>query len=282
MHFMKKTLITLLTVLHISNLAWGQTDTLSVYFDSGEYQLNSAQTSAIKACVDRIKPELIDTVIISAYADYVGSSDSNLLLSNRRADAVKMCLISQHQSIEPLITAKGFGELSQCIETQKGCRESRRVDIVCNFSPSQEVKAIDSTESDDNNLNTAFQDTKIGSSLQIKNLSFEGGRHYLLESSRPTLYELLRILKDNEQLEIEIRGHICCQDVGDGYDINTQTRNLSETRAQYIYLFLIDHGIDAKRLRFKGMGSSQRIVVPELTDEDRSTNRRVEIVILNK
>jgi outer membrane protein OmpA-like peptidoglycan-associated protein len=52
-------------------------------------------------------------------------------------------------------------------------------------------------------------------------------------------------------------------------------------RAKAVYDFLVKKGIDAKRLTYKGFGSSKKLV-EEVTEIDRITNRRVEIKIVNK
>jgi outer membrane protein OmpA-like peptidoglycan-associated protein len=93
---------------------------------------------------------------------------------------------------------------------------------------------------------------------------------------------LLTTLESYPNLEIEIQGHICCTNDGkDGYDNSTGTPNLSVNRAKAVFDYLVERGIDAQRLTYKGFGSSNKLV-REFTEEDRITNRRVEIKILNK
>jgi outer membrane protein OmpA-like peptidoglycan-associated protein len=83
-------------------------------------------------------------------------------------------------------------------------------------------------------------------------------------------------------LEIEIHGYICCTNNNeDGLDLGTGTPNLSENRAKAVYDFLIQMGISPQRLSYKGFGSSKKLV-QEVTEEDRITNRRVEIKIVKK
>jgi outer membrane protein OmpA-like peptidoglycan-associated protein len=54
---------------------------------------------------------------------------------------------------------------------------------------------------------------------------------------------------------------------------------VSEARAKAIYDYLVQKGIDAKRLRYRGMGNYFPKVNPEITEEDRIANRRVEAVL---
>lgn len=80
-------------------------------------------------------------------------------------------------------------------------------------------------------------------------------------------------MQTNENMRIEIHGHICCKDDDIG--------NLSVLRAMAIYNYLSVKGIDEKRMRYKGFGSKRPIhPLPEKTETQRIANRRVEIVIL--
>jgi outer membrane protein OmpA-like peptidoglycan-associated protein len=90
-------------------------------------------------------------------------------------------------------------------------------------------------------------------------------------------------MKNNPGLEVEIRGHICCSAVNeDGLDIDTGERVLSRNRAREIYQYLINNGITANRLSYLGMGGSQKIIAEESSEEDRTTNRRVEFIIIKR
>jgi outer membrane protein OmpA-like peptidoglycan-associated protein len=121
------------------------------------------------------------------------------------------------------------------------------------------------------------------SNIVLNNLNFEGGRHVLLPSSQPTLQAIVEVMKNNPGLEVEIRGHICCSAVNeDGLDIDTGERVLSRNRAREIYQYLINNGITANRLSYRGMGGSQKIIAEESSEEDRTTNRRVEFIIIKR
>ena len=96
----------------------------------------------------------------------------------------------------------------------------------------------------------------------------------VLPKSKPILYELLCALEENQNLKIEIQGHICCQLTG---DIN----GLSVTRARAIYNYLILQKINKKRLSYKGFGVTKPIhPIPEKSELEQEENRRVEILIL--
>ena len=97
-----------------------------------------------------------------------------------------------------------------------------------------------------------------------------------MEQSEPLLLELLQILYDNPKLKIAIHGHICCNP-------NPNETKLSYRRALVILKYLTKYGVDVNRLAFRGYGSNDPIYkVPERNEKERTANRRVEILIVNK
>ena len=68
----------------------------------------------------------------------------------------------------------------------------------------------------------------------------------------------------------------------DGMDGQTWTSNLSVNRAKAIYDYLIEQGIAASRLSYKGLGNTQPKRFPERTPLDEQANRRVEVRIVKK
>ena len=75
------------------------------------------------------------------------------------------------------------------------------------------------------------------------------------------------------KLEIEIHGYICCNP-------DPNDTKLSIRRAHKIYKYLTQNGVDAKRLNYKGFGSSNPVFpLPEKSESEKAANRRVEILI---
>jgi outer membrane protein OmpA-like peptidoglycan-associated protein len=114
---------------------------------------------------------------------------------------------------------------------------------------------------------------KSGHSFVLKNVFYETDKYSLSELSRVELHKLHAMLVLNPEINIMICGHT--DDVGtDEYN-----QTLSKKRAEAVYNFLIDMGIDAARLEYKGFGKAQP-VSDNKTEEGRAQNRRTEIVIL--
>jgi len=137
---------------------------------------------------------------------------------------------------------------------------------------------------DESDLLKQLQNSKVGESVVLTEIHFEEGRHVLVKSSKPALNAMLQALKAMPTLELEIQGHMCCDDAlkADGFDLDTKEFLLSYNRAKAVYDFLVENGIDASRLTYKGFGTRKRLVYPEKTDTDRDKNRRVEFLIIKK
>jgi outer membrane protein OmpA-like peptidoglycan-associated protein len=116
------------------------------------------------------------------------------------------------------------------------------------------------------------QETVMNASpIVLRNIEFETGSAQLLSSSLSELQQLLRMLNDNPEVRIEIRGHT--DNVGD----KEENRILSEARAAAVYDWLLGKGVHASRLSSRGFGEKMPIASND-NEEGRQTNRRVEFV----
>jgi outer membrane protein OmpA-like peptidoglycan-associated protein len=119
-------------------------------------------------------------------------------------------------------------------------------------------------------LDSVIKISKVGETLILDNINFYGDSDKWLDSSLPAVNNLLNIMKTNKTLQIEIQGHICCND----NDVN----DVSTKRAYAVYQLLINNGIEKNRLSYKGFGRTKPLV-NEIDEPSRSKNRRVEIYI---
>lgn len=113
---------------------------------------------------------------------------------------------------------------------------------------------------------------KVGGQVTLNNIFFDTNKYDLLPASMVELNLLTELLKNNENLAIEIQGHT--DNVGE----DKMNEKLSENRAKAVYDFLIKNGISAKRLSYKGYGETK----PNFdnnTEEGRQKNRRTEFIV---
>ena len=111
--------------------------------------------------------------------------------------------------------------------------------------------------------------------LVIRNVFFHYNKVTMTPESAPELDNVVTILnKYTNVKKISIEGHTDTRG-SPGYN-----RKLSAGRVKTVLTYLVQHGVDAKRLTAVGKGEDVPIVIPEKNEDDYQTNRRVEFVIL--
>lgn len=112
--------------------------------------------------------------------------------------------------------------------------------------------------------------------IRLNNIFFGFDKSSLKQGSFPELNRLAELLQSNSSMEIEISGHT------DNIGTRKYNQILSERRAQAVYKYLEDKGIDGNRLTIIGYGKDRPMVSNDDEDEGRELNRRVEFKILQK
>jgi outer membrane protein OmpA-like peptidoglycan-associated protein len=105
-----------------------------------------------------------------------------------------------------------------------------------------------------------------GKTYVASTIYFDTDKSTLKSESYPPLYAILGAIKNQPEMKIEIDGY------SDSTGTEIHNQKLSEARAKAIASFLIENGIDAKRIVWKGFGSTKPV------SDDNDKNRRVEFV----
>ncbi|MBL7775991.1 MAG: OmpA family protein [Saprospiraceae bacterium] len=116
---------------------------------------------------------------------------------------------------------------------------------------------------------------RVGTVLELGQVYFKADDFRLDAASYPTLDALVKFLKRHPGLKIEIGGHTNLRPT-EGI-----AAELSLNRARSVRQYLVDNGIPAGRMTFKGYGKS-RPRVKAFTPEAHRQNQRVEVTILEK
>lgn len=116
---------------------------------------------------------------------------------------------------------------------------------------------------------------RMGASLTLDRLYFETGKWDLLPASYAELERLIAFLELNAGVWIQINGHT--DNTGNPDD----KLQLSLNRAESVRAYLIERGIDKRRLRTKGYGMG-RPRASNSTPAGRRANRRVEFEIIKE
>ncbi|HOJ24726.1 MAG TPA: OmpA family protein [Bacteroidales bacterium] len=136
------------------------------------------------------------------------------------------------------------------------------------------VAAKDSITAPVIKLEMEVQPIEVGMHYRLHNIYFAFNSADILSSSQKVLDEFIVFLNDHPTMTISIEGHT------DNVGSDEFNLILSENRAKAVYNYLVNNGIDANRLQYKGFGKTNPIATNE-TEEGRAMNRRTEFVILN-
>ncbi len=241
---------------------------LVVYFKSGKFIPDINEERKLLVGLNDSN-RLLEIKEISGYTDSVGSVKDNLLLAQKRNEHV-IDLLNRHSLLAGNYKVKIYGEQHPASYTDLSL--NRRVEIVFSFSN----KTVVST--DTGNL-------KLIRKIELENIYFRPDEAVLEPSSMPYLDYVANTLKTDQNDIFEIKGHVNWNPrssaISDsGYRI--KMNELSAARAKLIYEILIDKGIPAERMFWKGMGNSEMIFPNAGTEEEKRKNMRVEILILKK
>ena len=111
--------------------------------------------------------------------------------------------------------------------------------------------------------------------LSMSDILFDVNKASLKADLKTSLAKVAGILSVYQQFNVSIEGNT------DNTGSEEHNMKLSQQRADNVMKFLVDQGIDARRLTAKGLGMSMPIA-DNKTKEGRQKNRRVDLVIQDK
>ena len=173
------------------------------------------------------------------------------VIENDPEDGTYMVVLSEGADLDFSASAKGYSFYSEEFD----------------LSNLKEYKDIEK--------NIELVPLKLNSSFVLNSIIFENDKYDLLPASIPELNKVVKLLKDNPGLIVEISAHT---DVMGSVPHNQE---LSNNRAKSVVDYLVSKGINKNRLIAKGYGSKFP-KYPNDTEANMSKNRRVEFKIVNK
>ncbi len=232
----------------------------SVCFNSGKHQLDVSACRVLDSLVVLCRDSGVIIVGISGFCDSVGSTGYNQVLSENRANEVQSYLSLKGIDLKGA-SIEGKNETQQFAGDQ--FYRNRRVDIFLNKPPVKMVSALEEK----------ISQAEEGDLIRLENITFYNNSSRPLPESMPVFEELYQIMLSQPTLQIAIEGHICC--------IHYDDTNLSGERAQVVYDYLLNKGIDPGRMSYQGFGHT-RPLNEERTEAEKQMNRRVEIRVVKK
>lgn len=261
-----------------------QKDTISYYYDASSAVLLSDLQNKEIASQLTAYDEILE-IEVHSYTDFRGDWMDNYELSKERANNVRTYLRQIYDG-RVVVAYHGEVKVKDTSLYPDGIKEHHKVRLQVYYKGKSGKIQFPKEQ----NYLQELADLVPGQSIILKNTQFFLGKSQILPNSYDDLENLYTVMQENPDLEIEIRGHVCCggkQKEGDeegevDYIADTNWR-LSQNRASVIRKWLVNKGIDKKRIGFKGMAFKEPLFFPEKNEKERQANRRVELrVIKNK
>ena len=232
--------------------------TISLYFENNKSQLDQSQENYLQTISSTVR--CIDEMI--GYADTVASAEYNLQLSKKRVEYILSILKSANFCQQYKVSYKG-----ETKQFGKDLQENRRVDIKLKifYEPAKPANSK--------------SDSAIVTSWNIYTIQFLPDSHYMTAESADYIDELYRQLSRYKTERFQIIGHVNYQSKKSAEQLKDMYQ-LSEYRAKAIADILIEKGIPASRIEYKGVGNSQPLFPKPVNDDERRKNMRVEIKVL--
>lgn len=248
-----------------------------VYFETDKYDILEIEKNRLLLFVDKIKKEKIKKISIYGFCDDRGSNSYNLILSQNRANTIKTILLKTLLDPSLITNVDGKGELllkfikTEDINIARGL--NRKVEIKVELFEEITSPVLKDKLGRELPL-TLDSDLIVGDKIVLKNILFKTGYSYVLKESVPVLENIVKKLIERDNLSFVIEGHVCCTSYGrDAVDRGTGKRNLSLSRARYIYSYFLKKGIEKKRMKYTGLKHLYPL------GGDTKFDRRVEIEI---
>jgi len=138
----------------------------------------------------------------------------------------------------------------------------------------QQFSMVGKKYSENFTANFALDQIIIEKPIVLDNIYYDFDKWNIRPDAETELYKLVQTLKKNSNLTIELSSHTDSR-AGDQYNMV-----LSDKRARAAVEYLINHGIDGKRLKWKGYGESRLVNHCKndvfCTEEEHQKNRRTE------
>jgi len=108
----------------------------------------------------------------------------------------------------------------------------------------------------------------------LRNIYFDFDKATFQLTSYDELNKLEQLLSVNDKIKVEISGHT------DNIGKTNYNKWLSQKRANAVVNYLVNKGIDERRLIAKGFGESKPLASNDNEKEGRNLNRRVEFRVI--
>lgn len=255
------------TVLKKHNAELEEDANSNPYFDCFYEIVTDSITGRKDICMSRGSKEFVLDCIREKQANQMEQRFSQYMQDNYGKEMTYKEYLSLPNSDRPNIENCIFPERTNIQDTVQWINDFMDYADVPSEQKNQERDILSETQEQvyyTNELETLEQTRVDGFKCNIFQLS---------NDNKIRLDQVAEILHKNSGIKIELLGHSCnlgTEDVCYVYGI---------LRAKQAKQYLIDHGIDGKRISVQSMGS-KRPLLPNTSEENRAKNRRVEVIVI--
>ncbi|MFC4722825.1 OmpA family protein [Geojedonia litorea] len=226
-----------------------------VYFETDEYIVPPTEQYRLLLFFSQLEGVDIEKIAIYGFTDDRGSDSYNMVLSQNRANSIKEIFSNNEFDESKITNVDGKGEILLKLVKEADISKirglNRKVEIiVMPYNPPRKI--VEPEKKDIKTILTG--ELKAGDKIKLENILFQTGYSAILPESKKTLEDLAEVLLTRSDIYFTIQGHVCCtQNSRDAIDRATNQRNLSVSRAKFIYDYLAKKGVDTRRMKYVGM-----------------------------
>jgi outer membrane protein OmpA-like peptidoglycan-associated protein len=110
----------------------GQAEVYGIYFDFASDKIKPESEPVLRAIADALNHNPTWKLRVEGHTDNIGGDEYNMNLSQRRAEAVKLALVTRYHIVADRLTPQGFGATrpKESNDTLAGRARNRRVELV--------------------------------------------------------------------------------------------------------------------------------------------------------
>jgi outer membrane protein OmpA-like peptidoglycan-associated protein len=127
-------------------------------------------------------------------------------------------------------------------------------------------------------LEICAEPVDCGKAINLKNILFDLDKYVIKEEAKPELNKLVRFMKDNPTVKVEVGSHTDCRSSAE------YNQTLSQNRANASVDYVVSQGIARERITGKGYGESKLLNEcadgVSCTESQHSINRRTEMKVI--
>jgi outer membrane protein OmpA-like peptidoglycan-associated protein len=236
------------------------------------YAITEARIEALKG-TDKLQASELKACSLSV--ELFKAQIERVALAQRYASVQKEISLAKDSLI--ISWATESGSLSKSLESERSLLSASQRELALKEQElaAQKAEAQKKLEALNSQTINVYRDAR-GTILSMSDILFESGKADLKQELKENLAEIAAILKNLlTESNVIVEGHT------DNVGSAATNKKLSEQRASGVLQYLVDRGVDKKRLKSVGYGL-EKPIADNSTKEGQAKNRRVELVIKDK